>query len=113
MLDMSEEHLAALREEAAMVSQETLMRYIRIFSELGNQIKFASQKRILLEIAIIKLCKPQMEQDYGSILDRLESLEKRMENGIPIATAQVGTAGGIAPAAPAFADPGQSAASGR
>ena len=81
VLDMSEEYLAALREEAAMVSQETLMRYIRIFSELGNQIKFASQKRILLEIAIIKLCKPQMEQDYSSLLERMDELEHKIETG--------------------------------
>ena len=81
VLDMSEEHLAALREEAAMVSQETLIRYIRIFSELGNQIKFASQKRILLEIAIIKLCKPQMEQDYSSLLERMDELEHKIETG--------------------------------
>ena len=101
VLDMSRDNLEALKEEAKLISSDVLMRYIRVFSELGNQVKYASQKRIVIEIAIIKLCRPQMEQDYGSILDRLESLEKRMENGIPIATAQVGTAGGIAPAAPA------------
>ena len=42
-----------------MVEPETLIRYIRIFSELSSQIRYAAQKRILLEIAIIKLCRPQ------------------------------------------------------
>ena len=64
VLDMSREHIAALKEEAELVKPEVLMRYIRIFSELGNQVKYATQKRILIEIAIIKLCKPQMEKDY-------------------------------------------------
>ena len=49
VLDMSADNLAALKEEAQMVSPEVLVRYIRIFSELSNQIKFAAQKRILLE----------------------------------------------------------------
>ena len=53
VLDMSADHLAALKEEAQMVEPETLIRYIRIFSELSSQIRYAAQKRILLEIAII------------------------------------------------------------
>ena len=101
VLDMSKDNLEALKEEAKLISVEVLMRYIRVFSELGNQVKYASQKRIVIEIAIIKLCRPQMEQDYSSILDRLESLEKRMENGIPMAPAQTGTGSGAAPTAPA------------
>ena len=84
VLDMSKEHIAALKEEAEWIKSEVLMRYIRIFSELGNQVKYASQKRILIEIAIIKLCKPQMEKDYESIMDRLASLEAKVANGIPM-----------------------------
>ena len=85
VLDMSKEHLAALKEEAKMVKPEVLMRYIRIFSELTNQIRYATQKRILIEIAIIKLCKPQMEKDYESVLDRIASIEAKIANGIPVA----------------------------
>ena len=55
VLDMSAENLALLKEEAKMVEAETLFRYIRIFSELSNQVKYSSQKRILIEIALIKL----------------------------------------------------------
>ena len=96
VLDMSKEHLAALKEEAQLVKPEVLMRYIRIFSELGNQVKYASQKRILIEIAIIKLCKPQMEKDYESVVDRLASIEAKLASGVPVAMPQ---AGGINPAA--------------
>lgn len=81
VLDMSAEHLAVLKEEADMVRPEVLMRYIRIFSELGSQVKYAAQKRILIEIAIIKLCRPQMEKDYSSLTDRLDSIERKLESG--------------------------------
>ena len=92
VLDMSRENIAALKEEAKMVNTEVLMRYIRIFSELGNQVKYATQKRILIEIAIIKLCKPQMEKDYESVIDRIASIEAKIANGIPIAVASNGVA---------------------
>ena len=85
VLDMSSENMALLKEEARLVEADVLMRYIRIFSELSNQVKYSSQKRILIEIAIIKLCKPAMETNMDSITDRLAKLEKKMEQGIPTA----------------------------
>ena len=94
VLDMSREHLNALKEEADMIKSEVLMRYIRIFSELGNQIKYATQKRILIEIAIIKLCKPQMEKDYESVIDRIASIEAKIANGIQMMPANLAAASG-------------------
>ena len=57
----------------------TLMRYIRIFSDLSNQIRFATQKRVLVEIALIKLCRPAMETNLDSVLDRIRVLEQKIE----------------------------------
>ena len=94
VLDMSREHLNALKEEADMIKSEVLMRYIRIFSELGNQIKYATQKRILIEIAIIKLCKPQMEKDYESVIDRIASIEAKLANGVQVVPANVAALSG-------------------
>nr|WP_314930542.1 DNA polymerase III subunit gamma/tau [Shuttleworthia satelles] len=82
-LDISSDNLALLQEEAQMVEDEILMRYIRILSDLSSQIRYASQKRILIEIAVIKLCKPQMETSYDSLIDRLTTLEEKLEEGIP------------------------------
>ncbi|MCF0134386.1 MAG: DNA polymerase III subunit gamma/tau, partial [Blautia sp.] len=78
-IDVSSENLRLLKEEAAMTDVETLMRYIRIFSELSNQIRYAAQKRVLVEVALIKLCRPAMETDLDSVLDRIRVLEKQME----------------------------------
>lgn len=81
VLDISSENLARLKEEAAMVDQDRLMRYIRVFSELSGQIKYAVQKRIFIEIALIKLCKPAMENNLESVIDRIARLEEKIEKG--------------------------------
>lgn len=81
-VDVSAENLEKMKEESAMVDAETLMRYIRIFSELSNQIKYASQKRVLVEIAIIKLCQPVMETNLDSLYDRVRVLEEKLKNGV-------------------------------
>ena len=64
-----------------MIESGVLLRYIRIFSELTNQLKYATQKRVLLEVTLIKLCKPQMESTKDSLLDRIRALEKQVEEG--------------------------------
>ncbi len=84
VLDVSSENLKALKEESQMVDTDTLMRYIRVLSELSNQLRYASQKRVMVEIGLIKLCKPAMETNLDSVLDRIRILEEKMEQGIPV-----------------------------
>lgn len=90
IIDMSSEKLEALKEEADMLDTDVIMRYIRILSELTNQIKFSSQKRVLIEIALIKLMQPAMEQDYESLKNRVSNIEKKLEDGILVSGNQSG-----------------------
>lgn len=80
-LDMSAENLERLRQLAAQLETDALIRYINIFSDTSANIKYAVQKRIVLELAVIKLCKPEMETDYSALLDRVRVLEQKLENG--------------------------------
>ncbi|MDO5520550.1 MAG: DNA polymerase III subunit gamma/tau [bacterium] len=88
MIEVSTENYEQLKQMANEVELDTLMRYIRIFSDLANQIKYASQKRVLVEIACIKLCRPEMETNYDSVLDRLRVLEDKLENGVVVSGRQ-------------------------
>ena len=91
MLDVSAENLIRMQEEAAMTDPETLMRYIRVFSELSGQLRYATQKRVLVEIALIKLCRPSMEKNYDSLLQRISQIEQKLEQGAVYAPAAAGT----------------------
>ena len=84
IIDMSTEKLEALKEESEMIEVDVVMRYIRVLSELSNQIKYATQKRVHVEIALIKLMQPAMETDYESLKNRVSNIEKKLENGILI-----------------------------
>ncbi len=82
VVDVSTDNLKKLKEEAEMAEVETIMRYIRVLSELSGRLRLSSQKRGLSEMALIKLCRPQMEDDMESLLGRIRTLEKQVENGI-------------------------------
>lgn len=79
VIDISSENLARLEEEAAQLEADAVMRYIRCFSELSGRIRYAGQKRVLIETALIRLCRPEMEVKEDTLLDRIRRLEQTME----------------------------------
>ena len=84
VIDASTETMERYQQEAEQIEISTIMRYIRIFSELSGQIKYATQKRVLIEMTLIKLCKPSMEKDYESLLERVRDIEDQLEHGIVV-----------------------------
>lgn len=87
ILDVSAEHLTRLTQEADMLELTQIFRYIEVFSELSNRLRYASQKRILIEMALIRLCRPQMDRDDDSVMERIRTLEKKVEEGVVVRAA--------------------------
>lgn len=85
VLDVSTENMMQLKEESEMIELDMLLRYIRVFSELSGQLKYATQKRVMLEVALIKLCTPAMETKQDSLLDRIRAVEEKVEKGLEAA----------------------------
>ncbi len=82
VIEISSENLELLQQEARAIGEDALMRYIRVFSELSNQLRYATRKRVLIEIALIKLCKPEMEINLDSVISRIKILEEKLKNGV-------------------------------
>ena len=90
--ELPKEQYDIIMNDSAKVDLETLIRYIRVCSELSGKLKISTQKRIDVEVAFIKLAKPQMETDIGSLHSRIKELEKEVEdlksmisNGVSVA----------------------------
>ncbi len=81
MLDMSEEDRGRLLEDASILSEEAAMRYVRVLSETMNQMRYSTAKRVLLEITLIKLTRPAMENNMDSMMQRVSDLEQRVDGG--------------------------------
>ncbi len=78
-VDVTSENVPRLLELGNDLSQEYLINYINILQEAASKINRATTKRIVLEVAVIKMCKPQMQQGYAAMEKRIEELEKRLE----------------------------------
>lgn len=81
VIDASSENLERLKKQAETIEVDTLMHHIRIFSEVSGKMKYTTQKRIILETSLIKLCRPQMETVEDALLDRLRAVEEKLEKG--------------------------------
>ncbi|MDR2648301.1 MAG: DNA polymerase III subunit gamma/tau [Clostridiales bacterium] len=92
-LDYSLERVERYREQGRKIPNYLLISFVNNFSLLQNQIKYAANPRVLLEVATIKLCSPAGDENLSAILARLSQIEEklrvleRMKIEIPYATA--------------------------
>lgn len=84
VLDVSTENLQRIKEEAKRIEVDELIRYIRIFSDLSSQLKYATQKRVLTEVTFIRLCRPEMEINTDSLLSRIRALEDEVRKKMAV-----------------------------
>ena len=84
MMEIPTDYRQEFLKEVTANESEQLIRFIRIFSDLTNKIRYASQKRVLVEVALIKLCKPQMETEQDALLHRLLKVEEALANGVVV-----------------------------
>ncbi len=77
-LEMSGEQMKLLSHEARVYQTEELMRYVSVLCELTNRLRFESQKRVLIEMSMIRLCRPQTDVNSDAVLDRIRRLEQEL-----------------------------------
>lgn len=79
VLGVSSDTYVQMQMIAKKFDTETLMRFIRIFSELTSEIRYSSQKKTLTEIAIVRLMHPEMQDDAASTRQRLAIIERKID----------------------------------
>lgn len=77
-LEVSTEQMKYLQEKAKMVNEKLLIRDIRNLSALLEKLRFATTKRVLVEVELIKLCKPEIEMKNTDLAEKVKSLEEKL-----------------------------------
>lgn len=87
VIDMSMEGIESLKESAESFPGESITRCIKLLSELENEAKWYSNPRVLLEVAVVKMCKAAGDDSLDGIMARMAKLERTIaEGGVTIAT---------------------------
>ena len=77
-LDISADNLAQMIEDARKSEMSEIMREIRIFSSLVEQIRYSASRRILTEMAIIRAARGRMGGSDAGAEDQLDTLRNRI-----------------------------------
>lgn len=62
-----------------------------LFQDTLTKIKAGANSRIEMEMSLVKLCQPKLDNSFDSILDRLETLERAVKNGVKVVSSPVKT----------------------
>lgn len=62
-----------------------------LFQDTLVKIKGGANSRIEMEMTLIKLCEPKLEQSMSSVLDRISMLERAVKNGVAVKPAPAKT----------------------
>ncbi|MGL4762655.1 MAG: DNA polymerase III subunit gamma/tau [Sarcina sp.] len=81
VLDVADESIVRLKEQAAKLRGEVIIRNIRILQEGEEGAKFSKQARLYLELSIIKMCKIEYDTSKEVILSRINKLEETIRSG--------------------------------
>ena len=88
ILALSTETYQETLKIARAVDGHTLLRATEIFAKLETELRYSASPRVLFETAVFKASMPQVDYDMESLIARIESLEKKLAQGVTI-TAQV------------------------
>ena len=87
----NQEELKQIATISEKVSKERLLQTIYVLSELENDMKWSSQKAVLFEVAMIKLCQPVIETakegnttntaGMEELKNRITQLERKIAQG--------------------------------
>ena len=81
LVDMPKDKINAISDMIVSLDIESIFRYIRVMSELINQLRYSTSKRTLVEMTVIKLCVPSMETVEDALYDRIGTIERKLEKG--------------------------------
>lgn len=81
LVDVTSANADRLIDIGKSFTEGQLINYINILQDAGNKINQAATKRIALEVAVIKMCKPEMQQGTAALEERIKKLEEQLEKG--------------------------------
>lgn len=82
----SKEDLADIDRICKGTDKERLLKVVYDLSELENSIKMSSQKMIIFQAGLIKLCNKEQGNSNSDLERRIKDLEEKLRNGVAVSS---------------------------
>ena len=77
VIETSDARLAALREQSARLAPAAIIQTIRMLAAAEAEARLTTQPRIALEMALLRVSRPEMDPTLDGLTARVEALERR------------------------------------
>ena len=81
IISLPEEIIEQLKKQAESVNNNDLIRILNILSNTQDNIKTASNPRVVAEVTMMKIAQPMFDESKEALIKRIENLEKIVESG--------------------------------
>jgi len=81
IVDASTNHLSRLTSQAALFGIDRLSRVLDILAELGAEIRWSSDPRLSIEVALTRMARPHGDLSLEALAARVEELEQALAAG--------------------------------
>ncbi len=84
MLDADSETAKLYAKAADKFTNARLVRAIELLSSLESELRYSAQARIIVELTLIKVCRPEVLEDIEALRDTVEQLQKQIASGVVV-----------------------------
>lgn len=81
IISLPEETIEQLKSQADTINNNDLIRILNILSTTQDNIKAASNPRVVAEVTMMKIAQPMFDESKEALIKRIENLEKVIESG--------------------------------
>ena len=81
MIQLTEHMKETVSQQSQIITPQELIRNIKILSGVQNDMKYSTHPRIMLEVAVMKLCTPSEDESVDGLISRIARIESLVKNG--------------------------------
>ena len=82
------DELNAMRAEAQKLGLPTILHMMEVLQGTLDRLKGGVSRRVEMEMAVLRLCDPRLDDSKAALIHRVEVLENALKNGVTVTPAQ-------------------------
>ena len=90
LVGLPDDEVAHMESQAARMGRAAIVRAMEVLGDALIAMRDAPDTRVLLEVSLVRLCRPEADVSPAAMLERIERLERRAASGPPTAAGPAG-----------------------
>ena len=89
MVDASDDDLVKMKAQAEKLPFEKINNAITVLSKAKADARWEKSPRVIYELALVKLTRPELDDSNEAVMDRLSAMEEKIKNGVAVTVSEV------------------------